>query len=126
MGFQEIRMGPTENPEEKLERAQLRDNAADLLEERVTEALDRAGKIEAFAEAETPKDISERVKEVVDMDVSHAQAKVLEIENDLTSAGLVANVELPDGAKMNVEFQDTKQLIDFLQQYKQSQGEESA
>lgn len=110
-------MGPGENPNDAQERAKLRDNAADLLEERVTEALDRAGKIEAFTEAETPQALSDKVQKVVELDVTAAQSKVREIENNLTSAGLVANMELPDGGKMNVQFQDTEQLIEFLRQY---------
>ncbi|PIQ76462.1 hypothetical protein COU78_06685 [Candidatus Peregrinibacteria bacterium CG10_big_fil_rev_8_21_14_0_10_49_24] len=125
MGFQQINMGPGENPNDAQERAKLRDNAADMLEERVTEALDRAGKIEAFTDAETSADLGTKVAEVVEMDVSKAQSRVLEIENDLTSVGLVANVELPDGGKMNVQFQDTRQLIEFLRQYKLSKPEQT-
>lgn len=124
MAFQQINMGPGENPNDAQERAKLRDNAADLLEERVTEALDRAGKIEAFTEAETPQALSDKVQKVVELDVTAAQSKVREIENNLTSAGLVANMELPDGGKMNVQFQDTEQLIEFLRQYNLSQSEQ--
>lgn len=121
MTLQQANFGPNESPNEELERAHLRDNAAEALEARVEEALSRAGKIEAFAQAQSTEELNTDVQEVVQVDVNIAERKVNEISDEIEQAALVANIELGD-IRMNVEFQNTDELVAFLQQYKQTRG----
>ena len=96
-------------------RAQI-DEAADRLQDRVEQALTKAGKVEAFQKAESTEDLDTRVKEVVEMDVHEAETFVVDnIEKELEEAGYIARIE-----GVEVELPSREELVMFINEYQAS------
>ena len=101
------------------------DAAADLLEARVKIAMDVDKQRELAQGAETSQEFNERETQAVSYDVEKVELEVDRIERELYGVGYVINMEMPDGADMEIAMSSQEELVRFLREYRDSSTPET-